>query len=69
MWPFKDVYGMVAPFRSTLGLVATNFSYNSKLSADIELAALRIDDVLSYPQSTTFIVPPRNHCIKLLGWR
>jgi hypothetical protein len=32
MWPFHDVYGTVAPFRSTLGLVATSFSYRSSLS-------------------------------------
>src|SRR5262249_7972999 len=44
MWPFKDVYGMVAPLRATRGFVATSFSYNSSarvyLPAGVSSAAL-----------------------------
>src|SRR5436305_12162131 len=33
MCPFREVYGLAAPLRSTSGLVATSFSYSSILSA------------------------------------
>jgi len=39
MWPFKDVYGIVAPFRVTFGLVATRASYHFRFSAHAALFA------------------------------
>src|SRR5262245_16076367 len=33
MCPFSDVYGIVAPFRSTLGIVSTSFPLSASLSA------------------------------------
>src|SRR5215471_20837229 len=39
MWPFSEVYGTVAPLRSTSALVAINWSYNATLSCGADGAA------------------------------
>src|SRR5579872_6302010 len=56
MWPFKDVYGLAAPLRSILGLVAMSFSYNSTLPA-----ALALFLVVSFFDVATFFPQPRIH--------
>src|SRR5580698_9115500 len=38
IWPLHDVYGFVAPFRSTFGLVARSFSYSASFAAGIGIS-------------------------------
>src|SRR5271154_6111772 len=70
MLPLSAVYGTVAPFSSTLGLVATSFLYNTSLSDDgllqPVLARRQCSVGASAPDGLVESHPPRSIMVKTM---
>src|SRR5580700_8272268 len=66
MLPFKEVYGLAAPFRLISGMVAMSCSYKATLSPGIVLffaEPMVTPDLRSHPIETTLPLDGHSHCV------